>query len=345
MLIAILLAAFGSIKAEETVGAVAGTETEISSALPKQPIILSTKQTAKYGSLQRSYKRNLQPLSNSITISTLPAFNLLMYSKISNLQKYGTANGFGKDNFDLGFGLTYRHQFSNNLQLAIGVNYRKYYGSIDYNGFKDSVHLTTYDELLGPQNYYLCQIFNSREEQSVTYIEPNVRLEYVLALHSAIDFIGGIGVSLGINIAESNIMKSGSYNRYANFYENHNLIEDLPSMNLGTYSDFINPLPGKTFKYSLFALGEAGFRFKLSRRWHILTMLNVQYSLLNIQKKQDVFTHHESYSGIAASKIPSGVHALSLSLEVGISCSFGFASGGARKPQRKFSDKGAHCPY
>jgi hypothetical protein len=237
--------------------------------------------------------------------------------------------------FDIGFGITFRHQFSENWQFAISINHRKYNGTINYNGMIDSVHLTDHSE---GHNYFLYQIFNSTEKQSVTYIEPNIRLEYVLPLLSAIDFIAGIGLVYGINFAETNQMTSGSYRRYAWYYENHNTIDYLPSMNLDTYTDLLNPLSGKTFKHSLFALGEIGFRFRLSSNWSLLTMLNAQYSLLNIQAKQDVFTHHWSYSGIVASKIPQGVRAISAGLEIGLTYHF-------EKSQKRSQLRGVYCPY
>jgi hypothetical protein len=253
--------------------------------------------------------------SNSITISALPAYHWLNYHK-NDVRSTG--------NFDIGFGLTYRHQFNENWQLAIGANYRKYYGNMDYNGMVDSAHFVTIDEgaSIPEQKYFLYQIFNSTEVQTVTYIEPNIRLEYVKPLNSAIDFIGGIGLAYGINIAETNEMTEGSYQRYAYFYENHNLIENFLPMNLGTYSDFLNPLQGTVFKHSLFALGEIGVRFDLSSNWQLLAMLSMQYSIPNIQNLQDVFTHHESYSGIAKSEIPKGVHAISVGVEVGFTYRF-----------------------
>jgi hypothetical protein len=111
-------------------------------------------------------------------------------------------------------------------------------------------------------------------------------------------------------------------------------------MNLDTYTNFLNPLPGNTFKHSLFALGGIGFRFKLSESWSFLTLLNVQHSLLNIQAKQDVFTHNESYSGIAASQIPKGVHAISAGLEIGLTYRFGNTA----KQPRSFRRNMVPCP-
>ncbi len=264
--------------------------------------------------------------SNSLAISALPAYNWLKYHK---------ADIHSAGDFDLGFGLTFRKPLSKQFQLAIGVNYRKYNGSIDYDGLIDSVY--TSEEAEG-HNYIFYQIFNSTEAQSATYIEPNIRLEYVNSLTPAIEFIGGIGLAYGINMAETNKMTSGSYRRYAWYYENYNLIENMPSMNLDTYTDFLNPLKGKTFEHSLFALGEAGFRFKLSSKLHLLTMLNLQVSVLNIQARQDIFSHHWSYSGIAASEIPQGVRAISAGIEIGLSYKF-------EKTKKRPSMHGVHCPW
>ncbi len=263
--------------------------------------------------------------SNSLAVSALPAYNWLKYHK-ADVQSTG--------DFDLGLGLTFRRQFHKNWQFAIGVNYRKYSGSMDYNGLRDSVHIIDPSE---GHKYYLYQIFNSSETQSLTCIEPNIRLEYVQTLSSAVDFIVGVGLVYGINIAENNQMTSGSYRRYAWFYENNNIIENLPSMNLTTYSDFLNPLQGATFKHSLSALGEIGFRFNLSAKGQIFTLLNLQMSLLNIQAKQDVFIHHQSYSGIAASDIPQGVRAVSAGIEIGLSYRF-------VKTKKRPAMRGVHCP-
>jgi outer membrane protein OmpA-like peptidoglycan-associated protein len=250
--------------------------------------------------------------SNSIGASVLPAYNRIKYHK---------DDVRSKGDFNMGLDLNFRRQFHENWQFAIGVNYRKYYGTIDFKGLIDSVHFVEPSE---GHKYYLFQVFNSIEQQSVTFLEPNIRLEYVLPLSSAVDFIAGIGLSFGINIAEKNEMTSGSYQRYAWFYEDHNLIEDLPMVNLGTYEDFLNPIEGKIFKHSLLGLGGAGFRFNLSRNWQLLTIFNFQHSLLNIHARRDVFTHHSSYSGIAASDIPKGVHAVSAGAEIGLIYRFGF---------------------
>ncbi|MCL2028240.1 MAG: hypothetical protein FWG79_07110, partial [Bacteroidales bacterium] len=221
-------------------------------------------------------------------------------------------------------------------------NYRKYTGNINFNGMKDSTHMT---ESAEGHRYYLHQIFNSTEAQTVTYIEPNIRLEYVQPLSGAIDLIAGIGAGYGIHYAETNEMTAGSYRRYAYFYESHNLIDLSPELNLGTYTDFLNPLPGNTFRHSLFALGEVGFRFRLSQNWQFLTLFNIQYSLLTIQAKQDIFTHHDSYSGIAASEIPGGVRAVSIGVEVGLSYQFSKTTKYAKPSTKRPQMRGVYCPY
>ncbi|MCL2027923.1 MAG: hypothetical protein FWG79_05485 [Bacteroidales bacterium] len=277
------------------------------------------------------------PPSNSFTVSALPAYNWLKYSKNNTLSS---------GDFDVGFGLTFRPKpLTGNLQLAIGVNYRKYYGTMDFNGLVDSVHMTTEDIATGVHHrYFLYQAFNSTEQQTVTYIEPNIRLEYSAPLASRVDFMGGLGVAYGMHFAESNEMTSGSYRRYAWFYENNNLIENNPAGNLSTYTNFLNPSAGETFKHSLFALGEIGFRFHLSSRWQLLTLFNVQYSLLNIQAKQDAFTQHDSYSGIAASEIPQGIRAISAGVEIGLTHRFEKSQRSTKK-RRYPTMHGAHCPY
>jgi hypothetical protein len=233
--------------------------------------------------------------------------------------KYGKHDIRSKGGFHPTLGLTFRHQFSENWQFAIGVNYRKYSGFMDYNGMKDSVHLYTIDPETGIHNYFLCQVFHSIEKQTVTFLEPNIRLEYIKPLSSRVDLIAGIGLVFGIHLAETNEMTSGSYDRYTWFYDNHNWPDEIESMNLGTYEEFLYPWPGNIFKNSFFALGEIGFSFKFSSRWRLLMMLNAQHSLLNVQvKHRDTFTHHWSYSGIAASEIPKGVRAISAGLEIGL---------------------------
>lgn len=273
-----------------------------------------------------------QSSGSSLTVSALPAYNQLRYGK-NDVRSSG--------DFDIGFGLTFRTRLSNNLQLAIGVNYRNYNGFIDFNGMRDSAHFTEPAEGHG---YFLHQIFNNTETQSVTYIEPNIRLEFVQPLTPAIDFIAGIGLGFGIHFAESNQMTDGSFRRYAYFYDIHILVEDFPPMGLTTFTDFQNPLPGNTFRHSLFALGQIGFSFRLSESWRFLTLFNVKHSLLNIQAKQDVFIHHDSYSGIVASDIPNGVHALSAGLEIGLTYRFRVAQGQARPARGRHGILQGHCP-
>jgi hypothetical protein len=275
---------------------------------------------------------------SSLTPAVLSAYNWLKYEK-NNARSTG--------DFDIGFGLTYRHQFKNNFQLAIGVNYRKYYGNIDFNGMRDSIRLTEFSE---GHNYFLHQVFNSTEQQSVTYIEPNIRLEYVLPLISVaersrgIDFIAGIGLVYDINFAETNEMTGGSFRRYAWFYENNNLIENLPSMGLGTFTNFQNPSQDEVFRHSLFALGEVGFRFRLSQNWSLLTMLVAQHSLLNIQNQPYDFISHDSYHGIAASDIPKGVRGISLGLELGLTYHFTKSQTSARSSAGKRPQMPGYCP-
>ena len=292
------------------------------------------------GTAYATRHHHASPSSNSITFSALPAYNWLNYHK-PDTRSLG--------DFDIGAGLTYRSkpitgngsQGTGYLQLAIGVNYRKYHGAIDLHGLTDSVHLA---EPAEEHKFVLYQTFSSTEAQSVTYIEPDIRLEYVQPLSSAIEFVGGLGVAYGINFAESNEMTSGSYQSLARYYEHNNHpIHDLPSVNLGTHTDFFNLLPGATFKHSLFALGGMGFRFRLSPRWLLLTTVNVQYSLLNIQAKQDVLTDHRlSYSGIVANELPQGVRAISAGLEIGLSHRFEKS----QKPARRHPPMhGAYCPY
>jgi hypothetical protein len=276
----------------------------------------------------------IRPLQaqNSIAVSAFPTYGWLKYSK---------HDVSSKGDFDIGFGLTFRHQFSENWQFAIGVNYRTYHGTIDYKGMVDSVRMT---EPAEGHNYFLYQTFNSTEAQTVTFVEPNIRLDYIQPLSRHIDFIAGLGLVYGIHIAETNQMTGGSYNRYAWYYENHNTIDYLPSMNLDTYEDFLNPLLNNAFKHSFFALGEVGFRFHLSRRWQLLTMLNVQHSLLNVQAKQrDIFTHHWSYSGIVASEIPKGVRAISTGVEIGLS--FLLESQPKKSSRNPGKIRSLHCPH
>ena len=264
---------------------------------------------------------------SSLTVSVLPAYNQLRYGK-NNIRSSG--------DFDVGFSLTFRTRLTNNLQLAIGVNYRNYNGFIDFNGMRDSAHFTEPSE---GHRYFLFQIFDNTETQNVTYIEPNIRLEFIQNLTPAIDFIAGIGLGFGIHFTENNAMTSGTFRRYAYFYDIHVLIENFPAMGLTTFSDFQNPLSGNTFGHSLFALAHVGFQFQLSPRWQFLALLNVQHSLLNIQNNQDVFIHHESYSGITASDIPGGVHAFSAGLELGFAYRFGTVQRQARPAHR-----GLPCP-
>ncbi|MCL2028040.1 MAG: hypothetical protein FWG79_06070 [Bacteroidales bacterium] len=280
-----------------------------------------------------------EPQTSTLTVSVLPAHNHLKYQK-NDAQSTG--------NYDIGAALTFRTPIRNssfvirNFQLAIGVNYRKYHGNIDFRGMTDSVHLT---ESAENHNYFLYQIFNSTEEQTVTYIEPNIRLEYVQPLSGAIDLIAGVGLGYGIHYAETNEMTDGSYRRYAYFYESHNLIDLSPELNLGTYTNFLNSSQGNTFKHSLFALGEVGFRFRLSQNWQLLTLFNIQYSLFTIQAKQDQFVHHGSYSGIAGSEIPGGVRAVSMGVEVGFSYQFSKTTKRAKPSTKRPRMHGAYCPY
>ena len=192
---------------------------------------------------------------NSLTVSALPAYNQLRYGK-NNVRSSG--------DFDIGFGLTSRARLSNNLQLAIGVNYRNYDGFIDFNGMRDSAHFIEPSE---GHRYFLFQIFNSTETQNVRYIEPNIRLESVQNLTSTIDLIAGVGLGFGFLFGESNAMTSGEFRRYAYFYDIHILIENFPEMGLTSFTDFQNPLSGSTFRHSLFALGQVGFSFRLSEHW------------------------------------------------------------------------------
>ena len=269
-----------------------------------------------------------QKSSGSVNISAIPAYNWLKYH----------ANDINSEGaFDVGFGITYRHKFHDYFHFAFGVNYRKYHGFIDFNGMRDSVHLVEDSE---GHKYFLYQIFNNTEEQTVVFLEPNIRVEYVLPLTSAIEFIAGLGLAFGINLAETNRMTSGTYRRYAWYYENHNTIDFLESMNLATFDDFLNPLPGKTFKNSLLALGEIGFRFNISPNLQILTLFVVQHSLMNVHARRDHFIHHWSYSGIAASEIPKGVHAVSAGLELGLSCRIPII----QRPKKPQKIRGAHCP-
>jgi hypothetical protein len=269
-----------------------------------------------------------QKSPNSTDISVLPAYNWLKYS----------ANEINSEGaFDVGFGLTYRRQFHPFFQFAIGVNYRKYYGTIDFNGMRDSVHMIDPAE---NDLYWFYQIFNHSEAQTLTRIEPNVRLEFLFPLSFTVDFIAGAGLGFGINLTETNRMTNGSYRRYTWYYENHNTLENVQGLGLGTYADFLNPLSGQAFKHSLFALGGIGFRFRILPNLQILTLLNIQHSLLNVQAKQDIFIHHWSYSGIARSDIPQGVRAISAGLEL----SLGFRFPRVEKPKTPQKIRSAHCP-
>ena len=260
---------------------------------------------------------------SSLTANVTQSYNRLHYQK-------STVRSAGE--FDVGYGLTYRIQpsASGHLQIAIGANYRTYHGNAEFKGFKDSVRM--FDPSEG-HRYFLYQIFNSTELQTVSFIEPSIRIEYLHPVSPFVDLLFGFGVGFGIKIRETNKM-TGSYKRYAYFYENHNLIDDLPSMNLGTYTDFLNPLPGKIFNTNWFALWEIGPRFNILPNWQLYALFSVQTGFVNIQAKRDVFTHHESYSGIIASRINTGIFAFSTGFEIGISHRFGKFE---RRPQQQSS--------
>jgi hypothetical protein len=253
----------------------------------------------------------LKPLPDrSITISVLPTFGWLKY------QKSGIHS---KGDFHVGCGITYRQQFSEKWQIAYGLDYRTYTGTITFDSVIMSADMVENAE---GHRYYFHQLFNNTEQQKVTYLEPNIRLEYVQPLTPYINLMLGFGLKYGINLAESNRITDGYYIRNTYFYENHNFIEDLESMNLTQYMDFLNPFPGKNFSHSFLALGQIGFRFRLSSKWQLKTLLNVQHSLQNVQAKPTVLLDHWRYSGVAASEIPGGVHAISIGAEIGLSYRF-----------------------
>jgi hypothetical protein len=290
--------------------------------------------------------QGFKPLpEHSVTVSFLPAFGWLQYQK----DTVKSERGFNKNTLNTAFGVTYRKQLSDRWQVAYGMDYRQYTGVIKFNGLRDSVAMKDWIADNGIfHNYYFIQIFNNTEEQKVTYLEPNIRLEYLQPLGSErIHLLVGLGLKYGINLGfvkprlridfgeESNRMTAGTYERNAYFYENHNFIDALPSVNLYTYFDFladdhpdfpsnkpVRKYDKLIFKHSFFALGEIGFRFSFSRKWHLKTMLNIQHSLLNVQNSQDPLLGHFIYSGIAASDIPGGVRAISAGVEIGLSYRF-----------------------
>ena len=265
---------------------------------------------------------------NTINVTALPAYNWLKYHA-NDIQSEGK--------FDVGLGLVFRRQFHEHFQFAAGINYRKYHGTIDFNGMKDSVHMIDPAE---NDRYWLYKIFNQAEAQTLTCIEPNIRLESLLPLNSSVIFIAGIGLGLSVNLAETNQMTRGSFRRYAWYYENHNTLEYVPSLGLDTYTNFQNPIQGKAFKHSLFALGEIGFRFNFSPNFQVLMLGIFQYSLHNTQAIQDDFIQHQSYSGIAASHIPQGVRAVSAGLELSLS----FRIPRVEKPKAPQKIRSRHCP-
>jgi hypothetical protein len=65
-----------------------------------------------------------------------------------------------------------------------------------------------------------------------------------------------------------------------------------------------------------------------------------QYSLHNTQAIQDDFIQHQSYSGIAASRIPQGVRAVSAGLELSLS----FRIPRVEKPKAPQKIRSRHCP-
>jgi hypothetical protein len=110
---------------------------------------------------------------------------------------------------------------------------------------------------------------------------------------------------------------TGTYQRYLDFYDDHVVIDDVPNLNLGTYSNFIKPQE-KPFKPAISALFEIGFQFYLGTHLTFNTKLTGAYGLTNIQNVKETPINFESYNGVAASD-KVNVKNLFVGLELGVS--------------------------
>ncbi len=212
----------------------------------------------------------------------------------------------------MGYGFSYQYRrFAKNFAVTFGLTNRRYTGNVDLKGFRDSIAMKDNDA----NAYYFHQNFESKEKNEVNYLEISVIFNYMKLISKQIDFVMGIGASYGIPTLQRTAM-TGYYNRSLNFYDYNVLIDEDQALNLGTYSNFIQPAE-KVFKSSISALFEIGFHIYLSPQLTFNTKLTATYGLTNIQNKPATFIQHESYSGLVSSDKVK-VNNLFLGVEFGI---------------------------
>ncbi len=215
-----------------------------------------------------------------------------------------TTNGDHGPQMGITFNLGYRYFIDDNWGVGTGIGFSTYGAKTTFNFIERS---TAFDAEVSPEGeeFELRTVFtNFVEKQKVTQLEiPIMGLYQIPNISRGVNFIGGVGLKIGVPIVKKYKLKEGSYETQGFYPSTGEVYDSLP--NHGFSAIELNKLkkPADCKSFSLSLCGEAGLSYQISKGTFVYGGAYFGYSLISIANKsnQPIVSFDGTYNGSLAS--------------------------------------------
>lgn len=290
-------------------------------------IIASAAQTQEIESLESVLSRDYQ-YNKTVKVDSSLFYNPHQFS-IYATPGYGALTYKGKEgnsvgNINCGVGFDYTYWITKNIGISVGLEWMRYVGSYKFDNVYSEDNYIDYSDFLYPEGnpYTVFQLSNMAERQISDYLQTPIKLQFSIPLSQEWDFRAAMGVNMGWNV--NTVQKiSGEYTRYADFPVSHVIIDDSPTLGLGTYDTYSNPTTDKVIGHTFGVVGEIGADWKFHEHWLLNLAIQGSYGINDVKLQNKPFADLDGYSGVITTNRVGEVHTMNVGIKVGIAYRFG----------------------
>lgn len=223
------------------------------------------------------------------------------------------------------FNLGYRYFIDDNWGIGTGIGFSTYGAKTTFNFIERSTAFDAEVSDEGEEFELRTTYTNFVEKQKVTQLEiPIMGLYQIPNISRGMNFIGGVGLKIGIPVVTKYKLKEGSYETQGYYPSTGEVYASMANHGFSAteLNKQIKPADCKSFSLALY--GEAGLSYQISNGMFVYGGAYFGYSLISIANKSNkpLVSHDGTYNGSLASNQSNHANPLQFGVKASLLVNF-----------------------